>query len=147
LIVATSKESKTDGAAGNAIPAISDETAGTCEASKHDHGYLRRGNIHQRNAQGQPAAETGRDILKENDARSCCGFCGRITRYGQLMYAARTRNGFTPASPIEIFKKLKPLKTKNCPFANLPEKKAGRWGAGGENGGVSLAHSRAGRAV
>jgi DNA ligase D-like protein (predicted ligase) len=49
---------------------------------------------------------------------------------GNLMYAARTRNGFTPASRMELFKKLKPLEIKECPFANLPEKKAGRWGAG-----------------
>lgn len=28
---------------------------------------------------------------------------------GKLMYAARTRNGFTPASRVELFKKLKPL--------------------------------------
>src|SRR5215469_13457575 len=49
---------------------------------------------------------------------------------GQLMYAARTRNGFTPASRVELFKKLKPLEIKECPFANLPEKHAGRWGAG-----------------
>jgi bifunctional non-homologous end joining protein LigD len=49
---------------------------------------------------------------------------------GQLLYAARTRSGFTPASRSELFKKLKPLETKECPFANLPEKKAGRWGAG-----------------
>ena len=49
---------------------------------------------------------------------------------GKLMYAARTRNGFTPASRAELFKKLKPLEIKECPFANLPEKKAGRWGAG-----------------
>src|ERR1700722_13939838 len=48
----------------------------------------------------------------------------------KLMYAARTRNGFTPASRAELFRKLKPLETKACPFANLPEKKAGRWGAG-----------------
>lgn len=47
-----------------------------------------------------------------------------------LIYAARTRNGFTPASRVELFKKLKPLEIKECPFANLPEKKAGRWGAG-----------------
>ena len=46
------------------------------------------------------------------------------------MYAARTRNGFTPASRAELFKKIKPLEVKECPFANLPEKKAGRWGAG-----------------
>ena len=48
----------------------------------------------------------------------------------QLMYAARTRNGFTPASRAELYKKLKPLEIAECPFANLPEKKAGRWGAG-----------------
>jgi DNA ligase D-like protein (predicted ligase) len=49
---------------------------------------------------------------------------------GKLIYAARTRNGFTPASRAELFKKVKPLEIKECPFANLPEKKAGRWGAG-----------------
>jgi DNA ligase D-like protein (predicted ligase) len=49
---------------------------------------------------------------------------------GKLMYAACTRNGFTPASRVELFKKLKPLEIADCPFANLPEKKAGRWGAG-----------------
>jgi DNA ligase D-like protein (predicted ligase) len=48
----------------------------------------------------------------------------------KLIYAARTRNGFTPASRADLFKKLKPLEIKECPFANLPEKKAGRWGAG-----------------
>jgi ATP-dependent DNA ligase len=48
----------------------------------------------------------------------------------KLIYAARTRNGFTPASRAELFKKLKPLEVEECPFANLPEKKAGRWGAG-----------------
>jgi bifunctional non-homologous end joining protein LigD len=49
---------------------------------------------------------------------------------GKLMYAARTRNGFTPKLRAELLKKMKPLETKECPFANLPEKKAGRWGAG-----------------
>jgi DNA ligase D-like protein (predicted ligase) len=49
---------------------------------------------------------------------------------GKLMYAARTRNGFTPASRAQLFKKLKPLEIKECPFANLPEKKPGRWSAG-----------------
>ena len=28
------------------------------------------------------------------------------------------------------FKKVKPLEIKECPFANLPEQHAGRWGAG-----------------
>jgi bifunctional non-homologous end joining protein LigD len=48
----------------------------------------------------------------------------------KLIYAARTRNGFTPASRVELFKQIKALEIKECPFANLPEKKAGRWGAG-----------------
>jgi bifunctional non-homologous end joining protein LigD len=47
-----------------------------------------------------------------------------------LIYAARTRNGFTPAFRAELFSKLTPLEVADCPFANLPEKKAGRWGAG-----------------
>ena len=49
---------------------------------------------------------------------------------GKLMYAARTRNGFTPGSRVELFRKLKPLEIMECPFANLPEKHVGRWGAG-----------------
>jgi ATP-dependent DNA ligase len=49
---------------------------------------------------------------------------------GELIYAARTRNGFTPKLRAELMKKFKPLETKKCPFENLPEKKAGRWGAG-----------------
>jgi DNA ligase D-like protein (predicted ligase) len=49
---------------------------------------------------------------------------------GKLIYAARTRNGFTPATRVELFKKLKLLEIDECPFSNLPEKKAGRWGAG-----------------
>jgi len=48
----------------------------------------------------------------------------------KLIYAARTRNGFTPASRVELFKKIKPLEIKECPFANLPENKAGHCGAG-----------------
>jgi bifunctional non-homologous end joining protein LigD len=47
-----------------------------------------------------------------------------------LIYAARTRNGFTPKLRGELMKKFKPLETKECPFVNLPEKKPGRWGAG-----------------
>ena len=49
---------------------------------------------------------------------------------GKLLYAARTRNGFTPALRVDLMKKFKPLEIEECPFANLPEKKAGRWGVG-----------------
>jgi hypothetical protein len=48
----------------------------------------------------------------------------------KLIYAARTRNGFTPTSRAELFKKIKPLEIEQCPFANLPEQHSGRWGAG-----------------
>jgi hypothetical protein len=48
----------------------------------------------------------------------------------KLRYAGRTRNGFTPRSRAELLSKFKPLEITECPFANLPEKKAGRWGVG-----------------
>jgi ATP-dependent DNA ligase len=31
---------------------------------------------------------------------------------------------------VELFKKIEPLGIAEFPFSNLPEKKAGRWGAG-----------------
>ena len=49
---------------------------------------------------------------------------------GKLMYAARTRNGFTPRIREELMKQFRKLETDKCPFMNLPEKKPGRWGAG-----------------
>ena len=48
----------------------------------------------------------------------------------RLIYAARTRNGFTPAMRAQLFKQFRALEIKTCPFANLPEPKSGRWGAG-----------------
>ncbi len=48
----------------------------------------------------------------------------------ELMYAARTRNGFTPALRQALMKRFKGLEITECPFANLPEKKSGRWGQG-----------------
>ena len=49
---------------------------------------------------------------------------------GKLQYAARTRNGFTPSSREQLFKKLQPLETNEYPFTNLPEARSGRWGVG-----------------
>jgi len=46
------------------------------------------------------------------------------------MYAARTRNGFTPSSRDQLLRKLKRLEIADCPFANLPEARSGRWGQG-----------------
>jgi ATP-dependent DNA ligase len=48
----------------------------------------------------------------------------------RLIYVARTRNGFTPAVRQQLFKKLHGLEIKECPFANLPEARSGRWGQG-----------------
>jgi bifunctional non-homologous end joining protein LigD len=48
----------------------------------------------------------------------------------RLLYAARTRNGFTPAAREQLFKKFARLETPHCPFANLPEARSGRWGEG-----------------
>jgi bifunctional non-homologous end joining protein LigD len=49
---------------------------------------------------------------------------------GRLLYAARTRNGFTPALRAQLFRQFRGLETDVCPFANLPETKSGRWGVG-----------------
>jgi DNA ligase D-like protein (predicted ligase) len=49
---------------------------------------------------------------------------------GRLIYVARTRNGFTPASRAALFAAFKGLETPECPFANLPEARGGRWGEG-----------------
>jgi DNA ligase D-like protein (predicted ligase) len=47
-----------------------------------------------------------------------------------LYYAARVRAGFVPATRRQVFNQIKHLETKKCPFVNLPEKEAGRWGQG-----------------
>jgi len=44
-----------------------------------------------------------------------------------LVYVARVRNGFVPASRRQL---LKGLVIPKCPFVNLPEKKQSRWGQG-----------------
>jgi DNA ligase D-like protein (predicted ligase) len=48
----------------------------------------------------------------------------------RLMYAARTRSGFTPAVREQLHQRFRDLETPECPFANLPEARAGRWGEG-----------------
>jgi len=47
-----------------------------------------------------------------------------------LIYVARVRNGFVPASRRHVFEKLRPLVSPECPFVNLPEKHRARWGEG-----------------
>jgi ATP-dependent DNA ligase len=45
-----------------------------------------------------------------------------------LVYVARVRNGFVPATRRMVYEKLKPLITDKCPFVNLPEIGRARWG-------------------
>jgi bifunctional non-homologous end joining protein LigD len=49
---------------------------------------------------------------------------------GKLLYAGRTRNGFTPALRAKLQKRFEDLQLRECPFANLPEEQSGRWGLG-----------------
>jgi DNA ligase D-like protein (predicted ligase) len=48
----------------------------------------------------------------------------------RLIYASRTRNGFTPAIREELLNRFRRLETPECPFTNLPEGRSGRWGQG-----------------
>ena len=45
-----------------------------------------------------------------------------------LVYVARVRNGFVPATRRMVYEKLKPLIIDKCPFVNLPETGRARWG-------------------
>jgi DNA ligase D-like protein (predicted ligase) len=45
-----------------------------------------------------------------------------------LIYVARVRNGFVPATRRMVYEKLKPLITDKCPFVNVPETGRTRWG-------------------
>jgi bifunctional non-homologous end joining protein LigD len=49
---------------------------------------------------------------------------------GRLIYAGRTRNGFTPASRVQLLQRFRGLQIDACPFANLPEATGGRWEQG-----------------
>jgi ATP-dependent DNA ligase len=51
-------------------------------------------------------------------------------RANELVYVARVRNGFVPATRRQVFDKLQSLVTPNCPFVNLPEISRSRWGEG-----------------
>jgi bifunctional non-homologous end joining protein LigD len=75
----------------------------------------------------------GQELVIAGYTQSAHNFDAPIIGYydqDKIIYAARTRNGFTPASRASLFKKMKPLEIRECPLTNLPEKTAGRWGAG-----------------
>jgi DNA ligase D-like protein (predicted ligase) len=45
-----------------------------------------------------------------------------------LVYVARVRNGFVPASRRRVFERLRPLVSSEMPFVNLPDEHESRWG-------------------
>jgi bifunctional non-homologous end joining protein LigD len=47
-----------------------------------------------------------------------------------LICVTRVRNGFVPESRAKLFKLFRGLEIEECPFANLPEPRKGRWGEG-----------------
>ena len=61
------------------------------------------------------------------------GFDSVIVGYYEgegLVYVARVRAGFVPASRHSLFPKLESRRVDRCPFVNLPQAGAGRWGEG-----------------
>jgi hypothetical protein len=46
----------------------------------------------------------------------------------QLIFVAKVKDAFVPRIRDELFPALKKLSVVHCPFANLPEKSASRWG-------------------
>lgn len=48
----------------------------------------------------------------------------------ELIYASRVRAGFVPATRRQVAAKFKGLQSAKCPFVNLPQEEAGRWGQG-----------------
>jgi DNA ligase D-like protein (predicted ligase) len=59
------------------------------------------------------------------------GFDSLIVGYYKgkdLIYVARVRNGFVPASRRQVFGKIRGLVSRHMPFVNLPDEKESRWG-------------------
>ena len=44
------------------------------------------------------------------------------------MFVAKVKNGFLPSIRPKILRALEKLRTSQCPFENLPEERASRWG-------------------
>jgi len=59
------------------------------------------------------------------------GFDSLIVGYYRgkdLVYVARVRNGFVPASRRQVFEKIRHLVSSSMPFVNLPDEHPSRWG-------------------
>jgi bifunctional non-homologous end joining protein LigD len=49
---------------------------------------------------------------------------------GRLRFAGKVRAGFTPHLRRTVFERIGPLRTRRCPFMNLPRGKTSHWGEG-----------------
>jgi len=76
--------------------------------------------------QGQEFVIGGYTVGGKNFDAIICGYF----ESGQLVYVARTRNGFTPSSRQQLYRRFRGLEIAECPFVNLPEARSGRWGQG-----------------
>src|SRR6266478_6835927 len=75
----------------------------------------------------------GQELVIGGYVPSTDGFDSIIVGYYRgkdLIYVARVRNGFVPASRRHLFENLRPLVISECPFINLPERHRSRWGEG-----------------
>ena len=76
-------------------------------------------------------ANRGQELVIGGYIPGLHGFDSLIVGYFKgkdLMYVARVRNGFVPASRRQVFEKIRHLVSPTMPFANLPDTHKSRWG-------------------
>jgi bifunctional non-homologous end joining protein LigD len=49
---------------------------------------------------------------------------------GKLLFAGKLRQGINPSIRAQLWRTIRPLETKQCPFTNLPSSKSGHFGEG-----------------
>lgn len=76
-------------------------------------------------------ANRGQELIIGGYIPGAHGFDSLIVGYykgNDLMYVARVRNGFVPASRRQVFERIRHLVSTTMPFANLPDTHNSRWG-------------------
>ena len=76
---------------------------------------------------------SGQELVIGGDIPGVQGVDSIIVGYyrgPELIYVARVRNGFVPATRRLALGKLRPLVKAVCPYLNLPETHKGRWAMG-----------------
>jgi ATP-dependent DNA ligase len=76
-------------------------------------------------------ANRGQELVIGGYIPGTHGFDALIVGYyrgNDLIYVARVRNGFVPASRRQVFERIRNLVSPTMPFANLPDTHKSRWG-------------------